>query len=106
LAYRGGINVEIIEATDIPSLYRDYLPSQGQTMRLHHLGFTVDDLQATQTRLDQGGYATPFVMTGTDFANFAYADARAEVGHYLEYVQIMPAGLKFWQSIPGFAGLP
>jgi len=105
-AFRGGVNIEVIEATDVPSLYRDFLPVADQTMRLHHLGFIVDDYPATVERLKVEGYDIPFSLSDSDFTNFAYADARAKVGHYLEYVKMMPAGQKFWESIPGYSGLP
>jgi len=107
LTYRDGVMLEIIEANDaVPSIYRDYLPASGPAMRFHHLGYLIDDYPATLKRLDAEGYDVPFKLSYGDMVDCCYVDARAHLGHYLEYVRLGKEGQQWFSSVPGFRGFP
>ena len=106
-AFRSGVNIEIIEVNDaVPSLYKDSLPASPGDIRLHHLGYLVDDLASMVERLRREEFDVPVVIDGSDIAKLCYADARASLGHYLEYICLGPEGRAMFEHIGGFNGFP
>jgi catechol 2,3-dioxygenase-like lactoylglutathione lyase family enzyme len=90
-----GAELEIIQPRDdMPSIYHETLPLQGDFVRLHHLGFLVDNEEAWQqafSALDV--MQTPVaLMFDTPQVRCAYLDTRSQVGHYSELVLRKPGG--------------
>jgi hypothetical protein len=103
----GATQLEMIEVdSSLPSIYRDYLPESKSDIKLHHFGFLVDDLDAAIARLKADGFDIPFSAGNPAGAAVAYADARAQVGHYLEYISLNETGRRWFASMPGFCQFP
>jgi hypothetical protein len=103
----GATQLEIIEVdSSLRSIYRDYLPANKSDIKLHHFGFLVDDLDAAIARLKADGFDIPFSLGNPVGAAVAYADARALVGHYLEYICLTETGRRWFTSMPGFCQFP
>lgn len=93
----GDLQYELIQpiagAVDI---YRDALPA-GDGLQFHHICMRVDDWDDFRARVDQQPY--PVVLEGgNDLLRFLYLDARAFLGHYLEYVWMTP---ERWKQMGG-----
>jgi hypothetical protein len=72
-------------------IYRDFA-RPDEPMRLHHVAMRVDDFDAALAESERHGRRV--VMSGGfRSARFAYVDARATLGHYLEYVFAPP---EYW----------
>jgi hypothetical protein len=104
LAYIGNTMIELIEPNlDVRTIYAEHLPEPGKVARLHHLGFLVDDdtaFQALEARL--ATLELPVAAAGDYGAvlKYLYADARPELGHYLEYIRLGDEGRELFAAIP------
>lgn len=87
LAFKEEIQFEIIEpiAGDI-AIYQNILPVEGYAMRFHHLGRFVQSREAYDTCVQdaRGRWNLP-VDYGAFGGVYAYADARQDLGHYVEF---------------------
>ncbi|MFV8816710.1 hypothetical protein [Haliea sp. E17] len=101
LAWTGHHHLELIQPGDgLVDLYRDYLPS-GATLRFHHFGMRCADL--APVRLAAAEKHWPVALEGSvPGIDFLYLDARADLGHYLEYICASPEG---WAGLRWPAGL-
>lgn len=102
-AWAGGQVLEIICATgEGTEFYNEVLPQHEFAIRFHHLGFIVHDeagWKALEADLRAGDW--PIVhqtLTGT-FIDAYYIKA-PELGHYLEYVRPLTAGIDFYAAVP------
>jgi len=97
-AWAGGLHIEIVEPMGgADEHYRALLPDDPDdpTPRLHHWALRRDDLQEMRAELSASGL--PLAFAGESPAMvFAYMDARASLGHYLEFVWKAPGG---WEKI-------
>lgn len=91
LAFVGDLQLELIEPVGGPAakLYAECLPADRFAIKFHHQGFRVpgsrDDWNAFRAAIGNERY--PIAIEGDlDFVQFAYVDARADLGHYLEYI--------------------
>lgn len=104
-AWAGGTNIEIVQPMGgADAHYRTLLPEDraDPTPRLHHWALRRDDLAAMQAELAASGL--PLAFAGESPAMvFAYMDARASLGHYLEFVWKAPGG---WEKIGWPQGRP
>lgn len=104
-AWAGGINIEIVEPLGgADAHYRTLLPadSADPTPRLHHCALRRDSLEEMRAELAASGL--PLAFAGESPAMvFVYMDARASLGHYLEFVWKAPGG---WEKIGWPAGRP
>lgn len=93
LAFKGDLQFEVIEpvAGDC-AVYRAGLPETGYAKRFHHLGRHFAQRADFDRQLEaaKARYACP-VAAETMGGEYAYFDARAETGHFLEYF-IFPPG--------------
>jgi Glyoxalase/Bleomycin resistance protein/Dioxygenase superfamily len=86
LAFKGEVQFEIIAPiggdTDI---YRESLPVDQPALRFHHLGRFVSALEEYQDLLETkyAHWEIP-IKCGAFGGFYAYADARKDLGHYLE----------------------
>jgi Glyoxalase/Bleomycin resistance protein/Dioxygenase superfamily len=91
IAYVGTVQFELIQPiVDPERLYTDFLPADGTfAIRLHHLGFNqvgVDEVRVLESRLGRD-HLIPMATDSQTMPVF-YADARARLGHYLEYFSL------------------
>jgi hypothetical protein len=85
----GRLILEIMQpVSGLVDMYRDFL-IPGQPLRLHHIAVLTDDIDKVREASERAG--RPVVMA-IDFAGgrLIYVDARATLGHYLEYVWTEP----------------
>lgn len=103
LAWSGVTNYEIIEAHgDEAAFYNKRLPADDFAIRFHHLGFLVHDRQAwraLEQELEKGGWPIVSRVEGNGLMDAYYVEA-PELGHYLEYIYPLEAGLEFLMKLP------
>ena len=90
VARLGDMVLELMEPVDgLVDIYRDFLVP-GQPVRLHHLAMMCDDID--RVRAESEAMGRPVALAGESGGlRLIYVDARASLGHYLEYVQPPPA---------------
>lgn len=81
----GGLQYELIQPIGGNlTLYSEALP-EGNGLQFHHICMRIDDWDEFRARVDQQDL--PIAIEGdTGGLKFLYLDARATLGHYLEYV--------------------
>jgi len=83
-ARMGPLELELSCPLRSPSIYEDFLNEQGEG--LHHLGFDIEDLDATIARAESLGIRV--LMSGrTDQGGFAHLDTRKVGGTIFEAIQ-------------------
>lgn len=87
LLWIGDLQVELIQPVGGEvGFYRDALPRSG-ILAFHHIAMRVPDWDGFRAGLDNQPY--PLVFEGeAGSLKFLYLDARAELGHYLEYTSM------------------
>lgn len=107
LAWIGATMIELIEPNQhVPSIYIDALPASPGEIRFHHLGCLIADYPGTLRRLEAEGYDVPFAMSYGEVLDCCYADTRAQLGHYMEYIRLGDEGRKWFASVCGFQRFP
>jgi catechol 2,3-dioxygenase-like lactoylglutathione lyase family enzyme len=95
----GDLNLELIEpkSGDVLAIYRDALPDDDRLV-FHHVCHRVDDWDEFMVRVDQEPF--PIVLKGgtPGMLQFAYLDTRPWLGHYTEYVWMVP---ERWAAMGG-----
>jgi hypothetical protein len=85
------LNIELIQPIegDVLALYRDALPADDR-LSFHHVCHFIDDWDAFAAKVEQQPY--PVVLKGgaPGMLQFVYLDTRAWLGHYTEYVWMVP----------------
>lgn len=103
LAYIGDLMIEIIEPNDpVNGLYSSAVPSEPGPCRLHHHGFLIEGAEEWAA-LSSGLIAQGIeIVSSADIGamHFLYADARAELGHFVEYIWLAQAGREMFASVP------
>ena len=84
LARLGEAQLELIEAREGDNPYWDFLKEKGEGM--HHLAFTVDDLEAEVAGAAERGVGV-LLSGSTGRGGFAYLDSAATGGTYIELMQ-------------------
>jgi hypothetical protein len=94
ITWVGGLQYELIEpVSGLVDLYREAVVPD-QPLRLHHIAMRADDLDAVRAESDRCN--RPVACSGqSGSVRYMYVDARATLGHYLEYVSAPP---EFWES--------
>lgn len=101
LAYVDDVMIKIIEPEpSIATIYGDAIPKIDGPITFHHLGFLVDDHQRTIDRMKALGYAIPMVGSFGDVLDYSYADTRADVGHYSEFIRLGERGRQMFDAVP------
>lgn len=104
LAWVGTIMYELITASGPGSdLYVGRLPGDGFAIRHHHLGFLIHDVaewNALMREIERGKWIMPSRSSNPGFMQSCFVDA-PELGHYFEYLFPEPAGLAFFEDVPG-----
>jgi hypothetical protein len=81
----GRLILEVLEpVSGLVDIYRDAL-APGDRLRLHHVAMLTTDIDAVRVESERRGRQ---VVMAIDFdgGRLIYVDARATLGHYLEYV--------------------
>jgi hypothetical protein len=79
------LQYELIEpVSGLIDVYTEQLPDDD-SLRFHHSCMRVPDWDDFRARVDEKGYEVA-IEGGSDLLKFLYIDARADIGHYLEYV--------------------
>jgi len=102
--------LEIIRpAGGADATYSDALPRGTYATSLHHFGRLITDAaqwEAVQASVLGSGLATPvrgaFCYEGTPLMHYLYADARQQLGHYLEFMYRTEAGRDIFAQVPRF----
>jgi len=93
------LNYELIEPKqgDVLAMYRDALPDHDG-LQFHHVCHVIDDWSAFEAKLPTSRY--PVVMKGgtPGKLQFCYLDTRTWLGHYTEYVWMVP---ERWAAMGG-----
>lgn len=101
LTYLDDVMVELIQPSlEIATIYDDALPDDTTSVRLHHLGFLIDDYEHMVRELTKLGYPLPSIGSFGDVLDYIYADTRAEFGHYCEFIRLGEAGRAMFASVP------
>jgi hypothetical protein len=93
---------ELIEAdATAPSIYRESVPNDDRII-FHHTGFYIDtdeDWAELERQIDaSGGSASAGRNPG--LLRYNYVDRRADLGHFIEYVQVEEQGRALFASVP------
>lgn len=104
-AWIGDSMIEIVRPLDgAPPLYDHCIPDDPDAVCLHHHGFRAADADAWEAinrRVAEAGYATPLkgaVMDGQ--LNYLYADTRADIGIYSEFIYLTGAATHIYDDVP------
>lgn len=104
LAWVGNTMYELISASGPGSeIYMSRLPDSEFTIRHHHLGFLIynrEDWDQLHRVIAEGGFDLLSENNNQGFMRHCFVDA-PELGHYLEYIFPEPAGLAFFEAVPG-----
>jgi hypothetical protein len=92
IAILGNMTLEVLEPIAGETTIFTEMLVPGQLLRLHHLGFRCNDLDAAKAA--NAKYGRQVVSEGRfKAAHFIYVDARETLGHFLEYVA---APAEYW----------
>ncbi|MCK9541533.1 MAG: VOC family protein [Novosphingobium sp.] len=106
LGYHGALQIEVIQPHGGHcDIHREILPGGNAfALRLHHHGFLLYD--ETEYFALRDAYAIRGAATVIDGLNprsgnrYFYADTRAELGHYVEYIYLTAQGRGDYAKIP------
>jgi hypothetical protein len=91
------LQYELIQpVSGLVDIYADALPADDG-VRFHHICMRVSDWNEFRERVRQQGHSV-VLEGGSDSLKFLYIDGRELVGHYLEYVWMLP---QYWTAIGG-----
>lgn len=92
-------NLEVIQPiSGAVDLYRRLL-RPGRVATFHHLGVEVADLDEVAHAVTAAGRT--FALRGemVNFCRFAYLDTTADLGHYLEYIELADLGRQHFAAL-------
>lgn len=103
-AYVDNLMIELVDIRpEQNTIYRDWIPESDEGLRLHHLGYMIEQEDDWRARIDQferAGFA-PALVGGTDDMQWYYSDTVASLGHYTELVRFTSAkGREYWAHVP------
>lgn len=104
-AYVGGTMLELVDIRpERDTIYRDWIPQDDASLRLHHLGYLIDDeaeWRAAVAQFEASGFAAALVGGIEGRMQWHYADTVAALGHYSELVRFTSdAGRSYWADVP------
>jgi hypothetical protein len=106
-AYIGTVQIELIQrAGGDDKLYRDFCAADNSAIRHHHFGMWVDDAaeySGLRAALEEKNIPIVFEASIPNIGGAIYADTRATLGHYLEYVHLKSdAKRAFYADVPQY----
>ena len=103
LVNAGSTNLEIIRPVGgAVGLYRDGVRS-GEPATLHHLGFLVDDFDEASAVVAANGRTWKQFGDSGDI-RFGYLDMRAELGHFVEVMELGRASAQWFAQLEAASG--
>ncbi len=104
-AYISAVQIEIIQpAGGDDGLYRDFCAADESAVRFHHFGMWVDDAAeygGLRAALEEQNIPVVFEGSIPNVGGAIYADTRAKLGHYLEYVHLVPdVKRRYYADVP------
>lgn len=101
LTWIDDVMTEIIEPDfDQKTIYDHAIPAEAGPLCLHHFGYLIDDHEGMLKRLAGMGYALPMHGSLPGFLDFSYADTRADLGVFSEFIRLDKSGKEFFDSAP------
>jgi len=103
LAWAGDVMIELIQPNGAATnLYSTWLPAAGQLLRCHHLGHRAPDAAAWQRVGELAARSgLPVALQGdSQGIHYLYLDARADLGHYLEYIYLSGDAVHLFDAVP------
>lgn len=101
LTYIDDVMTEIIEPNPArATIYSDFIPGTEGPIRLHHFGYLIDDHDAMLERLGSMGYAVPMYGSMPGALDYSYADTRADLGIWSEFIRLDEGGRAFFGAVP------
>jgi len=101
LTYIDDVMTEIIEPDPAQkTIYDDAMPATAGPIALHHFGYLIDDHEAMLKRLADMGYAVPMHGTMPGALDYSYADTRADLGIFSEFIRLDEGGRQFFEAVP------
>lgn len=96
------LNYELIEPKDgdVLAIYRDALPADDG-LQFHHVCHVVDDWDELWVKVQASPYEVVLKGGTPGMLEFCYTDTREWLGHYTEYVWMVPDR---WAAMGGRAG--
>jgi hypothetical protein len=102
LGWAGHHQIEIIEpVSGLVDLYMPCLPKDDTSLGFHHTAVRCDAWQEFKEVVARERYSIAY-HSGLEGLEFIYIDARATVGHYVEYMWATP---EWWTQLKWPAGL-
>jgi hypothetical protein len=100
LGWAGNLQIEVIEPiSGLVDLYYPYLPDDDHSLGFHHVAMRVNDWGPFCEEIEREKYPVAYA-SGLEGLEFVYLDARATLGHYVEY---MWATAEWWKAL-GYPG--
>lgn len=101
LAWIDDMMTEIIQPDfDQPTIYDAAVPDADGAIRIHHFGYLIDDHDRMLQHMVGLGYAVPMQGSMPGFLDYSYADTRAELGVFSEFIRLDTHGRIFFDSVP------
>lgn len=106
LGYSGSTMFELMQPLLASGdFYSDHLGNaEGFALRHHHFGMLVETTEGVSAiRSAHVSLGHPIVYEGhmEGAVEYLYADCRASLGHYLEYIRLEDGGRQMFASVPG-----
>lgn len=104
-AYVNGLMIELVDIRpDEDTIYRDWIPEADDALRLHHLGYLIQDeadWQAAIAQYEVAGFAPALVGGIEGRMQWYYANTVAALGHYSELIRFTSeTGKAYWANVP------
>jgi len=103
LTYVDDMMIEIIQPDlSLNTIYDDSIVDNPNVIRLHHLGYYIDDYQKTLKRLHSLDYDIPAKGGIPGVLEYCYADTRKDTGLFSEFVRLDDGGKDFFANVPRY----
>ena len=104
-AYVGEVMIELVDIRpEEDTIYRAWIPETDEGLRLHHLGYMIEDeaeWQAAIAQYEAAGFAPALVGGIPGRMQWYYSDTVAALGHYSELVRFTSeTGKAYWANVP------
>jgi hypothetical protein len=107
MAYVGETMIELVEVDpegELMAIHQGFAPTSEGEARLNHLAYLLDseeELQTVIASFEASGVATAWLASfGDIFSGYYYADTRAQLGHYSEFICLGSEGREFLAEVP------
>jgi hypothetical protein len=106
LVNAGATNIELIRPiSGSVDMYRSGI-RPGAPATFHHIGFRIDDFDEATAILAATGKKWSQYGEMQGALRFGYVDMTAELGHYVEFMDLQPAGVKLFARLEAKSNEP